>query len=79
LIIRQPSSTYLFRISGHEWEKAGIFDGDVAVIDRALQPQATDFLLVWQASGFIICRLERLKPDDMLWGVITTVIHRFRQ
>jgi DNA polymerase V len=78
LLIRQPSSTYLFQVSGNEWEAVGIFDGDVAVIDRALEPRPIDFLLMWQAGGFTICRTRQAGRDDMLWGVITSVIHRYR-
>ncbi|MEJ0073631.1 MAG: S24 family peptidase [Candidatus Saccharibacteria bacterium] len=39
LLVRHPSSTYFFRIRGHTWHATAVFDGDLAVIDRALTPR----------------------------------------
>ena len=78
LLIRSPNSTYLFRISGHGWASAGIYDGDVAVIDRALVAQLTDMVIVWQASGFALRRQTDILPDETPWGVITATIHQLR-
>lgn len=76
LLVEQPSSTYLFRISGHTWADQGIFDGDIAVIDRALSPRRTDLVVTWQDSGFTVCRRHQLTHEEPL-GVVTAIIHRF--
>lgn len=78
LLIRHPSSTYLFRIQGHEWEADGIFDGDIAVIDRAVQPRSADHVVAWQVSGFVVCRFEHVRRSDQFWGVITSIIHQYK-
>jgi DNA polymerase V len=77
LLIQHPSSTYAFHVSGHAWEAAGIFDGDIALIDRAVQPKAQNLIMAWQVGGFVICRYDHLKNPDRLWGVITTTIHQY--
>lgn len=77
LLVKHPSSTYLFRIKGHNWASFGIHDGDIAIIDRALQPEATDYVIVWQASGFTICRFAQLDQQDHYWGVIAATIHPY--
>ncbi|MDB5175223.1 MAG: peptidase [Candidatus Saccharibacteria bacterium] len=80
IFIQHPSSTYLFRVAGHGHENYGLYDGDVAIIDRSLQPRANDLVLAWQAAGFIICSYSHLnKQFDSLWGVVSTTIHRRRQ
>ena len=79
LFIAHPSSTYLFRIAGHDDESYGLFDGDIAVIDRSLRPRATDLVLGWQPAGFIICPYSRITRHDVVWGVITTTIHQRRK
>jgi hypothetical protein len=79
LLVRHPSSTYLFRISGQSWAAKGIYDGDVAVIDRALQAGPSDLLVVWRGSEARLCSQSRLEPDDRPWGVVTAVIHQFRR
>jgi DNA polymerase V len=78
LLIRHPSSTYLFKIAGHGWEQLGIFDCDIALIDRALPPHAKDLVIAWQASGFRFCRWAALQADDVLWGVVSAVIHPYQ-
>jgi DNA polymerase V len=78
LLVRQASSTYLFRVEGHSWAHQGIYDGDVAVIDRALQAHATDLLVAWRADDAVLCRQHQLAPEDRPWGVVTAIIHRYR-
>lgn len=75
LLIKHPSSTYFFRLRGHQWENAGIFDGDIAVIDKALTPHEQDLVVWWQDSGeFYLTRWKRAKQQN-IWGVVSSVIH----
>jgi SOS-response transcriptional repressor LexA len=77
LLIQHPSSTYLFRIAGHQWSDQGVYDGDVAVVDRATRRQPGDLVIAWQASGFVIARQRQLAKHEEIWGVITAIIHQF--
>ncbi len=79
LLVRRPSSTYLFRVAGHHWADEGVYDGDIAVIDRALQARTNDLLVVWRTGGSRLCRQQQLAPDDKPWGVVTAIIHQYRQ
>ncbi|HEX5744040.1 MAG TPA: S24 family peptidase [Candidatus Saccharimonadales bacterium] len=79
LLVRHPSSTYMFRVAGHNWASLGLYDGDVAVIDRALQAGPGDLLVVWQGGSSRLCRQSQLTPEDKPWGVVTAVIHRYRK
>jgi DNA polymerase V len=76
LLVHHPSSTYLFNINGHQFEDNGIFHGDIALIDRVIEPTARDLVVAWQTSGFIICRYNQLAPSDSFWGVIASTIHQ---
>lgn len=78
LLIRQASSTYLFRISGHRWADQGIFDGDIAVVDRALQAGAGDMLIAWEDGDARLCRQHQLTDTATPWGVVTSIIHQYR-
>ncbi|MGH7192058.1 MAG: S24 family peptidase, partial [Candidatus Saccharimonadales bacterium] len=78
LLVRHPSSTYLFRMAGHAWARQGIYDGDVAVVDRALQAGPGDLLVVWRDYELRLCRQTQLTPEDKPWGVVTAVIHQLR-
>src|SRR5437868_13342105 len=74
LLVHHPSSTYLFRISGHLWADQGIYDGDVAVIDRARRPQAADIIMNWEGQSFALSRYHQATAQPRPWGVVTAII-----
>lgn len=80
LLVNHAASTYMFRVRGNEWEEAGVFDGDIAVIDRALDPRKTDVVLWWDESKgeFAISNYTAMPKNAALWGIITATIHQFR-
>jgi SOS-response transcriptional repressor LexA len=79
LLIQHPSSSYLFRIEGNSHEAYGIFDGDLALIDRAIKPRADDLVIAWHDSGFTVSHLATLLPDIEPWGTVAAVIHQYRR
>ncbi len=81
LLINHSASTYFFRIRGNEWEGTGIFDGDVAIIDRALDASSNDTVLWWDGihSQYCISALHKAPPEAAICGVITASIHQFRK
>lgn len=79
LLISHPSSTYFFRIRGHNWHGYGVFDGDLAVIDRAIQPHAHDLVVWWQPDGSFVVKPFSRSSQQPLWGTITSIIHTYRR
>src|SRR5882724_10222496 len=79
LLVPRPNSMFLFRIRGDEWNDQGIFDGDIAIIDRALTPQRGDHVVWWhEAHGeFAISLFENTPEDAAVWGVVTAAAHQF--
>ena len=78
LLIRHPVATYCLRIAGSNWDRLGIFDGDIAVIDRALNPTPIDLVVWWQDDSFCISRHSRLPERTEIWGTVSAVIHQYR-
>jgi SOS-response transcriptional repressor LexA len=78
LLVKQPTSTFFMRIDGNDWEDRSIFDGDIVVIDRSLEPRKKDLVIVSKDDAFLITPFNKLPTDSQLWGTVTTVIHRFR-
>lgn len=81
LLIKHRASTYMFRVQGGQWENAGIFDGDIVVVDRALDPLKTDTVIWWdETSGeFSISKKSAMPKTATLWGVVTASVHQFRK
>lgn len=77
LLIKHPSSTYFFRIRGGTWEELGIFDGDIAIIDRALTPQRSDLVLAWEDDGFRLQHWRHWRKNIEPWGVVSSIIHPY--
>jgi SOS-response transcriptional repressor LexA len=81
LLVQHPSGTFVFRIRGHDWSKYGIWDKDLAIIDRLLDPRSSD-MVVWTEDGSSSFGLSQCKmmPDEAtLWGVVTAIVHEFRK
>ncbi len=77
LLIRSPSSTYFFRVRGHSWHRLGIFDGDVAIIDRSLTPIPGKIVVAATDTGdLVLTEWGKIRLEN-LWGVITAVVHEF--
>lgn len=80
LLVPRPISTFYFRLRGQDWTKFGIFDSDLLVIDRALDPAESDLVVWWRAdqTGFMISRQRELPAQAQVWGCITSIIHQLR-
>jgi SOS-response transcriptional repressor LexA len=77
LLITHPTSTFCFRIAGDHWEGQGVFNGDIAVVNRALSPRQTDMVVSWDQEEFILLPFFRIGTHDP-WGVVTSIIHEYR-
>lgn len=81
LLINHSASTYFFRVRGDHWQAAGVFDGDIAIVDRALDPRPTDTVVWWNkdVDEFSISIFKKVPADATVWGVITATIHQLRK
>ena len=73
-LIHNEIATYIFRVKGNAMTDAGIFDGDVLVVDRSIEPKHNDIVLVTLNNEFI-AKLQ-YKYDlkvDQLGNVHTSV------
>ena len=56
-LIRNEIATYIFRVKGNAMIDAGIFDGDVLVVDRSIELKDNDIVLATLNNEFIVKRL----------------------
>ncbi len=56
-LIRNEIATYIFRVKGNAMIDAGIFDGDVLVVDRSIEAKDNDIVLATLNNEFIVKRL----------------------
>jgi len=55
-LMRNEIATYIFRFRGDAMIDAGIFDGDVLVVDRSVEPKNNDIVLATLNDQFIVKR-----------------------
>lgn len=76
LVVKNPISTFYFRVDGDDWTRLAINRGDILVIDRSLEPKAKQLMLFVQDGQFELNRLDQVTEEAELWGVVTHVIQR---
>jgi len=59
LIVRRPTSTFYVRAEGNAMKAAGIFDGDILVIDRSLNAIEGSIIVVSLDEDIIIRKLVK--------------------
>ncbi len=58
-LVRNPASTFLLRVAGEALADAGIYDGDLLVMDQAVPPLAGNVVLAVVEGAFVLTRLSR--------------------
>lgn len=54
-LIKHPQATYLLRVRGESMKDAGIFDNDVVLVDRAINPRS-GHVVVAVVDGEFVCK-----------------------
>ena len=63
-LIKNPEATFYGRVSGDSMRDAGINDGDIAVIDRSLQPTDGDVIVAYVNEEFTIKYLDLTHKEE---------------
>lgn len=64
-LIKDVTSTYIVRVSGHSMEGAGISDGDELIVNRALEPKDGSIVVAVLDGELTIKRL-RITPTGVI-------------
>lgn len=63
-LIKNPEATFYGRVSGNSMRDAGINEGDIAVIDRSLQPTDGDVIVAYVNEEFTIKYLDLTHKEE---------------
>lgn len=76
LLIRNKPATFFLRVSGDAMTGAGIFAGDVVIVDRSITPQSGQVIIAALDGELLIRRFEksfnkiRLIPETKNLGTV---------
>ena len=65
-LIKHPSATFYVRVKGDSMKNAGIFDGDILIVDKALDPKSGDIAVCILDGEFTVKRIRKLKDQLFL-------------
>ncbi len=60
LLIKHPNSTYLLRVVGDSMIRAGIYTGDILVVDRSVEPSENAIVIATIDGEFTVKRLKTI-------------------
>lgn len=63
LLIDHPAATFFVRVSGDSMEDAGIFDGDILVVDRSEEPKEGRIVIAAVYGELAVKRLRRIDGE----------------
>jgi DNA polymerase V len=63
-MIRNPEATYYGRVEGDSMMDVGISDGDIAVIDRSIEPQHGDVVVGYIDKDYTVKFLDLTHKDE---------------
>lgn len=66
-MVRHPNTTFYARISGDSMRDAGIFDGDIVVIDRSLEPHDGDYVVAFIDGEFTLKEYRTDAKNRCVW------------
>jgi DNA polymerase V len=66
-LIDHPAASYVMRVAGHSMTEAGIADGDLVVVSRAIEARPGDIVVALVDGDRTMKRLRR--SGDRLWLV----------
>ena len=58
LVIKHPAATFFLKVQGESMKDAGIFDGDMLVVDRAEEALNNDIVVVVLDGELVVKKLE---------------------
>ena len=64
ILIRHAQATFLMRVAGSSMREAGIDDGDLVLVDRAITPLHDHVVIAIVDDGFV-CRSLVTQPHDV--------------
>lgn len=65
LLVRNPPATFFYRACGNSMREAGIYSGDVLVVDRSVEPAQGDIVVaIWDGNA-PACKVLRLCGDHV--------------
>lgn len=58
-LIKHPAATFFVRVAGNSMIKAGIYSGDMLIVDRSLEPKSGSIVVAILNGDFTVKRISK--------------------
>ena len=65
-LIKHPASTFVIRVTGSSMIDEGIFDGDLLIVDKSIEPQMGQVVIAELNGGFTVKKIEKINDKLFL-------------
>lgn len=66
LLVREPAATFFVKVEGDSMEGAGLFSGDILVVDRSITPTSGHIVVAAVFGELVVKRLKKKGKSLML-------------
>ena len=60
-LIRHPAATFYVYAKGNSMQNSGIYDGDLLIVDRAIEPKLKNIVIAVIDGEFTVKRISKIK------------------
>lgn len=68
-LIKHPAATFFMRMSGDAMVDAGIFDNDLLIVDRSIEPENNSIIIAVLNGELTIKRIIKTRQDIYIDGL----------
>jgi len=77
LVSHHPEATFFIKYQGSDLEDLNIFDQDVLVVDRSVNPKPGKVAVIILNGEFKIENISQKNNNEItVWGIVTFIIHK---
>lgn len=79
LLVKHPAATVFMQIDSSRYIQAGIYPGDLLVVDRSLEAEGAALVVRECGGQFMLGNALSVAEGAVVCGVVTYVIHTVRK
>ena len=65
-VVEHPAATYFIRVQGHSMKGAGIFSGDILVVDRSMEEKVSSVVVAVVDGEFTVKKIQTVEGKRYL-------------
>lgn len=78
-LISHPAATFFMRIATDRYNRMGIYNEDLLIVDRAKKLNEKSLVVYESEGNFVMGRVQDIHETTLITGAVVYVIHKVRE